>query len=176
MDITIKDGIIIINGMEDKLENIRHSFKRLKMLSILSKTDGIGYQDNGFLTIFLNNNTICSTNAKDGSFKIYPVILDKEKLYSREVKETIDKIYEYCCYKINFYKEYALPIFSKNIDQQFDKLVKEACTTPTRNKLKRILLVTELHMMKKHTQDIIISKTISKEMAEEKFIGYMNSV
>jgi len=173
MDISIKEGVLYVNSIENST-NIKHSYKRLRMLSLLTTTSGIALQQDDDITVLLRDGTICSTPAKDSSFKIYPVIVgvDPQK---EQLEATIAKIYEYCVYKINFLKEYSMPIFSKPVENTFNKLVREACQTPTRNKLKRILLITELHLLKKHTQDIIVSKTIPKEVAEAKFLELINT-
>ena len=172
MEFSIKDGVVHLYNIENDLDTIRHSIKRLKFLLPLSTTEGIALQTGGFITIMLHDHTISSMEIEDKSYKIYPVILGDN--FTEQIEETFELINEYCKNQIKFLTEYSLPIFSDDINVLFNSII-EAIINQKVNKTKKLLKILELHILRKHIQDIIVSKTYSKEETETAFKKKLNT-
>lgn len=160
----VRNEVVYFTSPDGALPIPRHSLKRLQMLSVLTKSGNIAYQENEIITVYIQNpQFLASFETKDPSFKIYPVVTDTEKYIKRDQ----ESIQEYCLYKINFYHTYKLNVFTKETTLLF-----EACTKRARGK---IWLLMELYQLRKHAQDLIVSKTLDRAKVEGRLITHLQT-
>jgi len=158
----VKKGVVYLTSTEGALPKQRHSLKRLQMLSTLTKSGDIAYQENGIVTVYIpDQQLLASFETQDHSFKIYSVVIDTEKY----VEYDQQAINEYCIYKINFHREYRLNVFSSEITRQFEGCISNI-KKRTRAGLSQSCLLLELYQLRKHAQDLIVSKTLDHNKVE----------
>lgn len=157
----VKNGAVYFYSDESALPQPRHSLRRLEMLGALTHTGAVAYQDAGVLSVHVPGHAVRSFEVADRSFYIYPVVTDTDKYISDDRQS----IYEYALYKINFYKEYMLPVVGKELLAEFDRAVTRIAGSSL-DRHRRVMMLVELYQLYKHAQDMILSKTLDKIKVE----------
>jgi len=165
----VRYGVLYYDPNNPQIEHYkspRHSKKRLKMWASLTHNGAVAYQEGGALTILLTDGTIQSFPAVDLSLKIYPIVLTND---DADAAADIQAIYDFCIYKIKFYKEYGLQVLGKATLKQFDDAVQRVKAT------KDVFLLLELFILRKNAEDLVLAKACNKAKIEAQLCDHLDT-
>lgn len=163
MDYTISDNVLYINKI-NKGDILKHSKKRLLILSKLCDCDNIAYQLHNYITILLKTGEIWSVQTDVKGFKIYPVVYDNDDL--KNIDRVKFNIYLYYKYKYNFLKKYEPNIvLSPHIVERIRILLNTIKNISDKDE--KWSLIVEIYLLKRLIINCIHSKTLTREEAED---------